>query len=141
MTTDVVAPNEWEARFRHRAEGGDSQTSCWSDMRSAKMVRHWASVVAENSDGPSLTRHRETPYCHLKFLAASRAPLMRVSFGGLAVEMLFCGFGLGLGRTHRSVTVLWRRIEGIELQRLVARVHDIVPGSRRHDDRVVALDL
>lgn len=55
--------------------------------------------------------------------------------------MLFFGVGVRLGRLHCSIAMPRRRIDRIEPERLVARVDDIVPGSRRHDDSVVTLDL
>src|SRR4051812_20151347 len=56
-------------------------------------------------------------------------------FGGLAVEMLFAGFGLSLGAPHHPVLVLRRRIEGVEPQRPVAGVDDVVARPGRHHHR------
>ena len=55
--------------------------------------------------------------------------------------MLVCGVRVGLGRVNCSVTMLGRRIEGIKPERLLARVDDVVPGSRRDDYCIVAFDL
>uniref|UniRef100_A0A0N5A035 PE-PGRS family protein n=1 Tax=Parastrongyloides trichosuri TaxID=131310 RepID=A0A0N5A035_PARTI len=64
---------------------------------------------------------------------AGRLSLLR----GLAVEMLF-GF-VGLGRMNHVVAMLRRAIEGVELQRLRARVDQVVTGAGRNDDAGLSL--
>jgi hypothetical protein len=42
---------------------------------------------------------------------------------------------------HRAVTMRWGTIDGIEPQGLIAGVDDVVTGTCRDNDRIVALDL
>ena len=45
--------------------------------------------------------------------------------------------GVGFRLMHRSVWMLWRRVERIELQRTVPNVDDVVPRAGRNDDCII----
>src|SRR5690606_29775372 len=62
------------------------------------------------------------------------------SLGRGAVEMLVRGLRLLLGAVHRAFLVLGRPVERVELERLFARVDDVVTGAGRDQRRPVALD-
>jgi hypothetical protein len=62
-------------------------------------------------------------------------------FGRRAVEMLFLPFGLLFGLLPKAVAVLGRSVDGIEQQRLLAGVDEVMPRARGHDDGMIFLHL
>src|SRR3546814_7448266 len=69
----------------------------------------------------------------------SRAQRVRL-FRRPAVEMLLRCLGIGFRAMDRTVDVLRRSIDGVELQQLVAGVDDVVLSPSGNDDAIIALD-
>src|SRR3546814_5308849 len=57
-----------------------------------------------------------------------------------AVEMLLRCLGIGFRAMDRTVDVLRRSIDGVELQQLVAGVDAVVLSPSGNDDAIIALD-
>jgi hypothetical protein len=52
--------------------------------------------------------------------------------------MLVRPFGFSLGVVYGAIRVLGRRVQRVQLQRLLPGVPDVVPGTRRNDDGIVS---
>jgi hypothetical protein len=62
-------------------------------------------------------------------------------FSGLSVEMLFGSLGIGFRYMHGTINMLGRRIERVQLQRLLAGISYVMSRAGRDDDCGVAFDF